>query len=568
MAKSLIGKIMGLSHPIPLGPSNRFGQSSSLFGSGMTSQLQTMGAQGTLFAIVQLLSTGMMSHEWQMFRKNTDARRRYSGTDVGSDQRTEVLQHQALNLWKRPNDFMTGDMFVEIGWQFMELVGEWYWVLNRGASGLGVPLEIWPVRPDRMEPVPDKEKFLKGWVYTGPDGQAVPLSTDEVIQIKYPNPTDPYRGMSAVQSIMADIDSARYSSEWSRNFFLNSATPGGIVQFAKRLSDDEFDEFTERWREGHQGVARGHRVGILEQGAQWIPNTYTMRDMEFPELRRMDREVIREAYRIHQAMLGNSDDVNRANAQTAKEIHVDSHEVPRLGRMKTVLNEFYLPMFGGTGSGVEFDFKDPTPVSADANNKELSTKSTSAATLVKAGYDPTEVLVVVGLPDMKFKPPPEPKPPALPAHPDQLALPPGKPPATPGITIGKPGAVPPPPQDDAGGERLKEYWTHGEGAAKIRWGEPGDFKRCVRHLEKYVMDPEGYCNEMHHRALGVYPGQEHAQADTDIPGYLPMPKAGAAEDYLIRQIQEGLLEAREDIEAEAAANVLRAGLNGHRERVP
>ena len=31
---------------------------------------------------------------------------------------------------------------------------------------------------------------------------------------------------------------------------------------------------------------------------------------------------------------------------------------------------------------------------------------------------------------------------------------------------------------------LREYWTHGEGAAKIRWGTPGDFDRCVTHLEK------------------------------------------------------------------------------------
>jgi hypothetical protein len=58
-------------------------------------------------------------------------------------------------------------------------------------------------------------------------------------------------------------------------------------------------------------------------------------------------------------------------------------------------------------------------------------------------------------------------------------------------------------------EQLFSYWAHGEGAAKIRWGQPGDFKRCVRHLAKYVADPEGMCNVLHRRALGVAPGQEH-----------------------------------------------------------
>src|SRR5215831_21170765 len=56
-----------------------------------------------------------------------------------------------------------------------------------------------------------------------------------------------------------------------------------------------------------------------------------------------------------------------------------------------------------------------------------------------------------------------------------------------------------------GTERLHEYWVRGEGAAKIRWGEPGDFGRCVLHLGKYIRDPKGYCNLAHHAALGIYP---------------------------------------------------------------
>lgn len=57
---------------------------------------------------------------------------------------------------------------------------------------------------------------------------------------------------------------------------------------------------------------------------------------------------------------------------------------------------------------------------------------------------------------------------------------------------------------------LREYWTHGEGALKIRWGTPGDFNRCVRHLGKYVRDPEGLCNEYHTEAVGAPPGKGHS----------------------------------------------------------
>lgn len=67
---------------------------------------------------------------------------------------------------------------------------------------------------------------------------------------------------------------------------------------------------------------------------------------------------------------------------------------------------------------------------------------------------------------------------------------------------------------DAGAERLKEYWAHGPGAAKIGWGAPGDWRRCVDQLSPKYMTPrqaKGYCNVLHHRALGIYPATHAAQ---------------------------------------------------------
>jgi hypothetical protein len=37
-----------------------------------------------------------------------------------------------------------------------------------------------------------------------------------------------------------------------------------------------------------------------------------------------------------------------------------------------------------------------------------------------------------------------------------------------------------------GAEKLKEYWIHGKGALKIRWGTPGDLSRAHTHLAKFV----------------------------------------------------------------------------------
>lgn len=66
------------------------------------------------------------------------------------------------------------------------------------------------------------------------------------------------------------------------------------------------------------------------------------------------------------------------------------------------------------------------------------------------------------------------------------------------------------PKDVENTERLKNYWAHGAGAAKIRWGQPHDFDRCVLELGKHVPPGmvKGLCANLHHEALGVWPGQE------------------------------------------------------------
>lgn len=60
---------------------------------------------------------------------------------------------------------------------------------------------------------------------------------------------------------------------------------------------------------------------------------------------------------------------------------------------------------------------------------------------------------------------------------------------------------------DGNAERLRQYWLHGPGAAKIAWNTPGDFTRCVANLTPYLGGrSRGYCALLHKRATGMYPG--------------------------------------------------------------
>ena len=64
---------------------------------------------------------------------------------------------------------------------------------------------------------------------------------------------------------------------------------------------------------------------------------------------------------------------------------------------------------------------------------------------------------------------------------------------------------------------LRNYWTRGGGAAKIRWGTDGSFNRCVRLLGKHVTRPQGLCAEYHKEATGESPAEKGVESAMTTP---------------------------------------------------
>lgn len=298
------------------------------------------GNVGWLFQVVSRIAEAVASTEWRLYRSGAE--------------RIAIEAHPALDLWHSVNPFYTRGEFVETFQQHLDLTGEAWWVLVRNSGGQ--IRELWPVRPDRIRPIPHPVEYIVGYEYRL-GSNVIPLERDDVIFLRRPNPLDPYRGMGPVQSILADLDSERFTALWNRNFFINSAEPGGIIEFDRELSDAEFEKKVMRWRTQHQGVAQAHRVGVLERG-KWVDRKFSMRDMQFEQMRRVNRDIILGAFGFPKHILGASDDVNRANAQGAEIVFSRWLLRPRLERIRGALNERLLPHFG---EGLEFDFIDPTP---------------------------------------------------------------------------------------------------------------------------------------------------------------------------------------------------------------
>ena len=320
-------------------------------GQNRTSNLAAMAGTAWLFSVVDRISSAVAMVDWHLYRVSPNG------------ERVKVLSHPALSLWQSANPYYTGDEFLECTMQHFELVGESWWVLVRSLGG--VPLEIWPVRADRMRPIPDRDAYISGYIYQL-GAERIPLEAKDVIFIRRPSPTDPYRGMGVVQTLVNDLEGERMAAQWQRNFYSNSAEPGGIIEMNETLSDEAFARMAQRWREQHQGVANAHRVAIIEQGT-WKDRKYTQRDMQLDQYRLRNRDTILGAFGVHKHILGASDDVNRANAEAANYQFAYWVLTPRLRRIRAALNSRLLPAFGPMARNLMFDFEDPV-----AENRELS----------------------------------------------------------------------------------------------------------------------------------------------------------------------------------------------------
>ena len=377
--------------PISYAPARQGLAARNMINTTFTNALDAYGAVPQLQALISRWAQDTAQVTWHLYQK------RRPGTDP-TEPRREVTNHAAWDLWQRPNPWVTQQQFIEASMQHLLITGESDWCIAWAGS---IPLELWLARPDRMSPVPHREKFLAGWVYEA-NGERVPLMPVDVIQTMIPNPSDPYRGLSPVQALMPTLQAADSATKWWLNFFRNGAAPGGALQVEKNLGDEEFDRLTRQWQTQHKGVQNAHRMAILEAGMHYEPVTPTMREMQFTELLALPGERIREAYSFPKPILGGVDDVNRANAEAGAVVYGRYHLTTALDRYRDALNTKLLPKFGTAGKSVEFDFDSPIPEDAAHELAELAAKTQAYTQLLAAGVDPEDAAKAVGLPPMRM----------------------------------------------------------------------------------------------------------------------------------------------------------------------
>lgn len=304
----------------------------------------------------------------------------------------EITTHPILDLLYSVNPFQTKTEFIETTVINLKCTGDAFWFKVRNNGGKVV--ELWNLRPDFMTVLTDPVNFIRGYKFSKADGSVVTFAPEEIVHFKYPDPLNQYLGLSPIHAAQKRILTEEYATKWQADFFLNSARPDGLIKNKETtLTREQKDDIRENWNKRHGGLDNSYKVAILEGGLEYQLISLTQKEMDYIESLKFTRDDILVALGVPKPIVSVTDDVNRANAETAMAIFLTETIKPEVDRLAEKINEQMIAPDFGEEFYVEAE--DPTPANRELELKEYSEGIVNRYLLIN------EVRAKEGLPPIK-----------------------------------------------------------------------------------------------------------------------------------------------------------------------
>jgi len=257
----------------------------------------------------------------------------------------EIEDHPALAILNDPNWCMSGDELMECIVTYLELAGGAY-LLN----GIGLPKpRLWPLRPDRVQPVILANGELKGWEYRSYE-ETVALAPEMVIPITYFSPREPIGGrLSPLAPVRVAAQSMIAAMTWNSRFFDRGAAPGGILTTDQTINENEFQRLEQDVADNWTGTENAFGTLILDRGLKWQAIEGAHKDMGFEGLMRMTREEVLGALGVPPAIVGDFKQANYAQVEMQLKTYWIHKLQPIIRRLGTTLTRFIVRPFDPSG---------------------------------------------------------------------------------------------------------------------------------------------------------------------------------------------------------------------------
>lgn len=304
----------------------------------------------------------------------------------------------------------------------------------RGVAGLVVlnPLSVECVR----NRVTGRPEFVYERRWTIPADEMI-----HIVDIRLPGAL---RGISRVDKLKENLGLAAALEEFAARFFGQGSHSGGIIEVPTNLTVKQANDLKDGFENHHRGLRRSHRPSVLSAGAKWVKSTVDNDSAQFLESRKFAVTQIARLLRIPPSMLGVTDSgVNGYASVEQNGIHYVQHTLrPYITKIEVGYNRL---LFGGAflkfnvdgllrgdiatryaaySTGIQAGYLNINDIHrkedmarveggdvyrvplanidlSAANLMELDRRSVIAQRLILAGFEPSDVLKSLGMPDIK-----------------------------------------------------------------------------------------------------------------------------------------------------------------------
>lgn len=264
--------------------------------------------------------------------------------------RGEPLQdHPLRRLLANPNPLMSEFELFEVVATHLDLAGNAFWEVVRDRSER--PVELWPVRPDRIRMKRARNKVDYG--YAVDSARTVPI---EVVHFKLPNPVDPLVGGAPMRAALRATALDNEATDFVKALLQNHAIPGIVVKMAQIeavLDQEVTDRLKAKWKASYGGKNRGEPA-FLQTGMDVQELGLNLKDLEFPDLRTISESRICMSFGVPPIIVGAKVGLDRstfANYAEARKAFWEQTLMPLQRRMRDTIAQQLLPLVPAGGRG-------------------------------------------------------------------------------------------------------------------------------------------------------------------------------------------------------------------------
>ncbi len=293
------------------------------------------------FRAVSEVAQGAASVPWRLFRR---ARGR----------RVAVEGHPLAALLARPNPLQAGPAFLEAVYGYRLIAGNAF--IEAVAPEGRPPVELYALRPDRMQVIPGPAGLPAAYRYTVA-GRSRDFPVDPVtghaaiLHVRTFHPLDDWYGMSPAEAAAFAIDQHNEAGAWNQALLQNGARPSGALMVESGegagLSDEQFERLKAQIDALYSGARNAGRPVLLEGGLTWQEMSLSPKDMDFINAKHTAARDIALAFGVPPQLLGIPGDNTYANMREARLALWEETIVPLVRQLAAELNGWLAPRFDG-----------------------------------------------------------------------------------------------------------------------------------------------------------------------------------------------------------------------------